>query len=99
MNELCSLVKAWHTRHNTHNPTLQIVKVNEEVGEICREVARGRFHTLDMKDAIGDTFVALIGLCNHLGLTPEECIEYAYNEIKDRKGKIVNGNFVKDEEE
>lgn len=29
--------------------------------------------------------------------TLEECINIAYNEIKNRKGKIINGKFIKDE--
>ena len=29
--------------------------------------------------------------------TLEECLNIAYNEIKNRKGKIINGKFIKDE--
>jgi len=31
------------------------------------------------------------------GFTPEQCLQAAYNEIKDRKGVTVNGTFIKDE--
>ena len=33
---------------------------------------------------------------NKYGTTIEECIERAYNEIKDRTGKMSNGTFKKD---
>lgn len=33
---------------------------------------------------------------NHYGLTYTECLRFAYNEIKDRKGKMVDGVFVKE---
>lgn len=48
-------------------------------------------------DAIGDITVVLIGFCFQQGLDYEACIESAYHEIKNRKGKVVNGIFVKDE--
>ena len=35
-------------------------------------------------------------LAKQYGWTLEECVEYAFNEIKDRKGKTVNGAFIKD---
>lgn len=34
---------------------------------------------------------------NH-NLTFQECLEHAYDEIKDRKGKFVNGMYVKEED-
>ena len=40
----------------------------------------------------------LTNLSEHLGVNIEECIEQAYQEIKNRKGKMVNGTFVKDED-
>ena len=48
-------------------------------------------------DAIGDCVVVLTNLSEHLGVNIEQCIEQAYQEIKNRKGKMVNGTFVKDE--
>lgn len=32
----------------------------------------------------------------HFGFDPKECLQLAYSEIKDRKGKMINGTFVKD---
>lgn len=49
-----------------------------------------------IKDGIGDTLVTLTLLSRMYGWTLEECMEAAYAEIKDRKGKMVNGLFVKE---
>ena len=50
---------------------------------------------------IDDTFLAplfaLAGLCMHKGLDFMACCEHAWNEIKDRKGRMVAGGaFVKE---
>ncbi len=39
--------------------------------------------------------VLLTNLAALEGLAIEECIEHAYNEIRDRKGKMINGTFIK----
>ena len=40
----------------------------------------------------------MIGLSMQMNIDITECLEIAYNEIKDRKGKLVNGVFVKEED-
>ena len=50
----------------------------------------------ELKDALGDTLVTLIILAAQYRLELEDCLEYAYNEIKDRTGKTVGGTFIKD---
>ena len=39
----------------------------------------------------------LNGIAHLENTTLEECLNIAYNEIKNKKGKIINGKFVKDE--
>lgn len=95
-DELFQLVWEWFEERNLQDPTMQLVKVNEEIGEICHEVSRGRFDSVQLVDAIGDSFVTLIGMCHHLGIDPRSALDEAYEEIKDRKGKVVNGSFVKE---
>ena len=34
-------------------------------------------------------------MAHHLGLDLEECVGIAWSEIKDRKGRVINGSFVK----
>jgi len=76
------------------NATKQIMKVMEEVGETAGAILKD--NEKDIVDGIGDSFVTLIILAKQLGYTPQECLEAAWNEIKDREGKTINGVFVKD---
>jgi len=75
------------------NAPKQMLKVLEEVGETAGALLKSNED--EIKDGIGDSFVTLIILSRQLGLTPEECLEAAWNEIKDRTGKTVDGVFVK----
>lgn len=50
-----------------------------------------------ISDGIGDVLVTLILQCEIQGLRLEDCLQKAYDEIKGRKGKMVNGIFVKEE--
>lgn len=50
----------------------------------------------ETKDAIGDTLVTLILLCDLYGITLEDCLQQAYDVIAKRTGKMINGQFVKD---
>lgn len=52
----------------------------------------------DMKLEMGDIIVTLIVLCNQLDIDIVECLEMAYEKISKRKGKTVNGLFVKEED-
>ena len=77
------------------NASKQMLKVMEEVGETAGALLKNKEN--EIKDGIGDSFVTLIILCQQLGYTPTECLQLAYDEISDRKGKTVDGVFVKDE--
>lgn len=52
----------------------------------------------DMQLEMGDVFVTLIILCKQIEIEPQECLELAYEKIKNRKGKTINGCFVKAED-
>lgn len=53
---------------------------------------------MSMKDEMGDIFVTLIILCEQIGIDPVKCLEMAYEKISKRKGKTINGTFVKEED-
>ena len=72
----------------------QSLKLVEEVGEICRAILKDN-HS-DIEDGIGDAVVVLTNLAELQGTSIEACIDRAYNEIKDRTGKMDNGTFKKD---
>ena len=73
----------------------QYVKLQEEAGELAKALLKN--DKPEIKDAIGDIVVVLTNLAHLEKLTIEECIDAAYTEISNRKGKMVNGTFVKDE--
>lgn len=80
---------------NPDNVNKQALKMVSEVGELCDALAKEDKEKII--DGIGDSLVTIIILSHQLGLSPAECLESAYNEIKDRKGKTINGSFIKEE--
>lgn len=76
------------------NPMSQALKTLEECNEML--VAIHKDDDLEIKDAIGDQIVTLILQAKMQGLSLKECLGYSYCEIKDRKGKMINGTFVKE---
>lgn len=100
MNNLINKINEWAISHGLDkgNPKIEWMKATEEVGEI-RDVFLKPHDFVDpewsLKDAIGDSIVTLIVLCLQLGYDVEECLTIAYNDIKDRKGVMIDDNFVK----
>jgi NTP pyrophosphatase (non-canonical NTP hydrolase) len=94
---LTEQIQQWSIDRNlpTSDKKSQLVKVVEEVGEVAAAIARGDDELL--QDAIGDVFVTIVILSQCSGLDFTECVRHAYNEIKDRKGKLVDGIFIKEE--
>jgi transcriptional regulator with XRE-family HTH domain len=83
------------------DPKIQWMRITEEVGEIRDVLLKPTKFTepqAALKDAIGDTLVTIIVLAHQLDLDVTECLSVAYEEIKNRKGKMVNGTFVKEED-
>jgi NTP pyrophosphatase (non-canonical NTP hydrolase) len=98
-DELIQNVKGWAEDKNilkAENAPKQLMKVMEELGETAGAIAKNK-NTDEIQDGIGDTFVTLIILSYQMGLDPSACLEAAWNEIKDRKGKTENGVFIKEE--
>lgn len=88
-------VKAWSSERGIDgaSPVSQMLKLTEEVGELAAALARSQI--TEAADAIGDTMVVLTILCQQLRLELPECFELAYQTIKGRQGKTINGVFVK----
>ena len=72
----------------------QMVKLIEEQGELASGIAKGNEYLV--ADSIGDMVVVLTILAAQSGTNIEWCIECAYQEIKDRKGRMIDGVFVKE---
>jgi NTP pyrophosphatase (non-canonical NTP hydrolase) len=72
----------------------QFGKLKEEVEELRDAIYSDNIR--ETIDAIGDCSVVLTVIAAQYGLTLEQCQEAAWEEIKDRKGRLVNGTFVKE---
>ena len=91
------LIRNWADKRGLYDegdPKTQALKLVEEVGETCRAVLKEDLP--ETIDGIGDCVVVLTNLAELIGYPIEKCIDKAYNEIKNRKGKMVNGTFKKD---
>ena len=98
LSELVALIQNWAWDRNLidgSTPNAQLHKLMEEVWELAGGVCYNNSDVI--KDSIGDVFVVLTIIAAQMGWSIEECVQAAYEEIKDRKGKMVNGIFVKDE--
>ena len=72
----------------------QALKTVEEVGELAKSILKD--DKLEFVDAVGDVMVTLIILARQNGICALTCLQAAYDEIKGRTGKTVNGTFIKD---
>jgi NTP pyrophosphatase (non-canonical NTP hydrolase) len=71
----------------------QILKLMQELGELSDHACKGE----DIRDDLGDMLVVMLNIMKRNNFTIEECLEMAYNDIKDRKGRMVDGIFVKEQ--
>lgn len=90
------------------NPGAQGLKLMEEIGETAGALARipgarakGDDELTDSliakaEDGFGDAVVVLTIMAAQVGLDLEDCINAAYREIKDRKGRMVDGIFIRE---
>lgn len=95
MDKLIQQVIDWHYARNLihgSNDLAQFAKLVSEVGELADNIAKGR----DIKDDVGDILVVLINIVERNEITLGECLQVAYNDIKDRRGKMVDGVFIKE---
>lgn len=92
-------IRQWAEARNLikgSTPEKQALKLFEEVGELSGALAKQRL--ADVVDGIGDAVVVLTIMAAQLGIPIEECINAAWDEIKDRRGRMVDGVFVKEED-
>lgn len=95
LKDLVENVEKWHEARNLIDGSTdkdQVLKLIQEMGELSDNVCKGN----DIRDDVGDMLVVLINIVKRNDLTLESCLEVAWNDIKDRKGKMVDGIFVKE---
>ena len=91
-------IRAWAEERGLYdkgNSHTQYVKLQEEAGELAKALLKN--DKPEVVDAIGDMVVVLTNLAFLQGVDIEYCIDSAYKVISKRKGKMINGTFVKDE--
>ena len=97
MNELIKQVEQWSKDKGLDkgNSFTQYAKSSEEMGEVAAALCRNDID--ELRDGIGDVIVTLVILAQQNDMTLYECLEQAYNEIKDRKGVMSkDGSFIKE---
>lgn len=90
-------VEVWAKDRNIldgSTPGHQLKKLIEEIGELASAIALGDI--AGIKDGIGDSAVVLTIIAKQIDSSLSECQEVAWNEIKDRKGKLIDGKFIKE---
>lgn len=93
---LIEKITEWHYARNLiegATDEAQFKKLLEEVEELRTSLEAGTTPV----DDIGDIIVVLVNIAERNRLTIQECLAHAYMEIRDRKGKMVDGLFVKSE--
>ena len=104
MRELIDNVIQWANDRNIIEGSTaikQLDKTSEEFNELQRAVG---MYTLteddnwleDVLDGFGDVLVTLIIAAKQLDIDLEDALAAAYEEIRHRKGKLINGLFHKD---
>ena len=96
--KMFSNIRQWAEERGLYdkgNAHTQYVKLQEEAGELAKALLKN--DQPEVIDAIGDMVVVLTNLAHLRGVHIETCIAEAYKVISKRKGKMINGTFVKDE--
>lgn len=103
MNHIENKIRAWSDERGLiecTTPQKQLDKLREEVDELASCLVAWLVFKEDLpiqtQLELGDCGVVLINLAYKFGWTLEECIEAAYQKIKDRKGQMIDGTFVKE---
>jgi NTP pyrophosphatase (non-canonical NTP hydrolase) len=76
-------------------PEVQLLKAMSEMGELADGTIKNDREAIE--DAVGDVMVCLINYCALQDLNLVDCMEVAYDQIKNRRGILLpNGVFQKE---
>jgi NTP pyrophosphatase (non-canonical NTP hydrolase) len=90
-------IKRWHHDRNLidgSDDKSQFAKLIQEAGELSDNICKGK----DISDDIGDMIVVLINIAERNDLSLTECVRQAWDDIKDRKGQMRDGVFIKEDD-
>ena len=97
LDDLEEKVIQWHIDRNLIEGSTdkdQTLKLMQELGELSDSVCKEK----DITDDIGDMLVVLINIAERNRLTLFDCLLKAYDDIKDRKGRMIDGVFIKEQD-
>jgi len=92
---LIESITSWHHDRNLIEGSTdkdQFCKLIQEAGELSDSICKGK----SVVDDIGDMMVVLINIAERNKLSICECLAHAWLDIKDRKGEMRDGVFVKE---
>ena len=95
MDELIKQVQIWAEDRNLISgatPKTQIIKLMAQIGKLADDINK----QADPTERIGGCLVALTILAAQHNTTPHDCLAHAYDQIKDRKGVMLDGVFIHD---
>jgi len=96
---LTARILKWHYDRKitvNGNSSTQVIKLGEEFGELCSAIVRGEPDIV--KDSLGDMYVVMVAIAELEQMDLSDCIQHAFDEIKDRTGHLNEmGNFIKEE--
>ena len=101
MNNLEQLemqVVLWHRDRNLIEGSTDLQQFNGKLLEEVKELETNILLSQPIADDIGDILVVLINIATRNNLSLSRCLQVAYDDIKDRKGKMVEGVFIKERE-
>lgn len=94
LEEVIELYATLNPSTPAFNLELDLITMIEELGYNDRIKQAPESKTIE--DDVGDINVVLINLLERNGFTMQQCLDVAWNDIKDRKGKMIDGVFVKE---
>lgn len=96
MNHLVKAVEEWAASRGIMDkatPRAQAMKTIEEAAELLEAICDDDGEEIRLE--LGDVMVTCIIGCALQGFSAESALEAAYNKIRSREGKMVNGQFVR----
>lgn len=86
--------RLWSDAQTKENQATSLSCIMAIHGYIAEMIAKGK---LD-KAKIENMSYFIAKFCDSCGIDMKDCLELAYNKISKRKGKMINGIFVKEED-
>ena len=93
--DLIDKVIGWHYDRNLIEGSTdkdQALKLLQELGELSDSICKGK----NIRDDIGDMLVVMLNIAERNGVILAECLQKAWDDIKNRKGRMIDGIFVKE---